>query len=61
MPAEDQTVWNVRAWRYEELLRAGWPVEYAVELAERDDIDLHRACDLLKQGVPVSLALKIIR
>jgi hypothetical protein len=50
----------IEAWRAEELERAGYPFEAAIEIAARHDIDLHRAVDLLQAGCPVELALRII-
>jgi hypothetical protein len=66
MPAEARPVdelperWNVILWRQEELERAGWPAALALDLAERTDVDLHRACELLRRGATVELALEIL-
>lgn len=51
---------NVLSWRYEQLELAGYPVDVAVMLAERSDVDLHVACDLLEHGASVDEALRII-
>lgn len=51
---------NVLSWRYEELERAGYPVDIAVMLAERSDVDLHLACRLLDRGATVHEALRIL-
>lgn len=51
---------NVLSWRYEELERAGYPVDIAVALAERSDVDLHVACSLLGRGATVHEALRIL-
>ena len=50
----------IEAWRVEELERAGYPLDAAVEIARRQDIDLHRAVDLLRLGCPIELALRIV-
>lgn len=50
----------VEAWRFEELRRAGYTVSAAKELAARQDIDLHRAADLLRSGCGEQLALQIL-
>jgi hypothetical protein len=50
----------IHAWRVEALERAGYLPSEATELAVRVDIDLHRAVDLVKQGCPSDLALKIL-
>ena len=50
----------IEAWRAEALERAGYPTETAVEIAGRQDIDLHQAVDLLEAGCPLELALRII-
>jgi hypothetical protein len=50
----------IEAWRAQALERAGYPLEAAVEIAGRHDIDLHRAVDLLQAGCPVELALRIV-
>jgi hypothetical protein len=50
----------VREWRLEELLRAGYDVEDATEIAFHLEIDLHRATDLVRRGCPSPTALRII-
>ena len=52
---------RVERWRAEELERAGYDHESAVELAARNDVDLHRAVELLAFGCPVELAVQILR
>ena len=47
-------------WRLRELRRAGYADSGARELAERVEIDLHRATDLLKTGCPEETALRIL-
>lgn len=51
---------GVLSWRYEELERAGYPVDVALILAERADVDLHSACDLLGHGASVDEAVRIL-
>jgi hypothetical protein len=62
MPAGTATPvdWDVQAWRFDQLVRAGWPVELAVDLAKLVDVDLHEACDLLVHGAEPSTALRIL-
>ena len=52
---------RVVRWRAQELERAGYGPAAAAELAERNDVDLHRATELLESGCPVELALDILR
>ena len=47
-------------WRRRELQRAGYDDEAAREIAERLEIDLHRAIDLLKSGCPHETAVRIL-
>ncbi len=49
----------VRHWRFEELLRAGYTIPDALELALRKDIDLHWAASLVRRGCPSSTAARI--
>ena len=51
---------RIEAWRMEELERAGYPMEAAAQLAARHDIDLHTATDLIAQGCPADIALRIL-
>jgi hypothetical protein len=50
----------VEQWRAEELERAGYSPQAAVELAARGDVDLHRAAQLIKSGCSPELALQIL-
>ena len=52
---------RVERWRAEELERAGYDPASAAELAARNDVDLHRAVELLASGCPIDLALQILR
>jgi hypothetical protein len=49
----------VRRWRFEELLRAGYDDDDAVELAFHVEIDLHWATSLVRRGCPSSTAVLI--
>jgi len=51
---------EVVAWRYEELGRAGYPPEQAIDLAGRADVDLHVAVGLLAHGATVEQAVRIL-
>ena len=51
---------RILSWRLEELERAGYDARSAWELAERADVDLHRAVDLVQQGCPAATALRIL-
>jgi hypothetical protein len=52
---------RVERWRAEELERAGYDTSSAAELAARNDVDLHRAVELVEAGCPIELALEILR
>ena len=58
--ALDTELDRVQEWRTEELERAGYPVRDAARLAERHDVDLHLAIDLILQGCPVPVAVEIL-
>ena len=51
---------RVERWRVGELERAGYGPEQAFELAMCHEVDLHLAIDLVRQGCPPDLALKIL-
>jgi hypothetical protein len=51
----------VERWRAQELERAGFPEDVAAELAMRNDVDLHRAIELLEKGCSPELAAEILR
>jgi hypothetical protein len=51
---------DVVKWRFDELERAGYPVGEAVRLAERADVDLHQAVELLERGASIEDALRIL-
>ena len=51
---------RVQRWRAAELERAGYTPEQAAELAGRNDVDLHRAVELVASGCPSDLAVRIL-
>ncbi len=51
---------RIEAWRFEELIRAGFEPETAAELAARIDVDLHATLDLVRRGCPHELAARIL-
>jgi hypothetical protein len=51
---------RVERWRAEALERAGYDIASALELAARNDIDLHHAIELVEAGCPPDLALRIL-
>jgi hypothetical protein len=55
------TVQQVVAWRYDELRRAGYAEEAALELAQEHGVDLHVAVELIRRGCPHETALQILR
>jgi hypothetical protein len=56
----DSELARVIDWRAKELRRAGYDEEVARQIAERLEIDLHRAIDLLKSGCPQDTAARIL-
>jgi len=50
----------VESWRAEQLELAGFGAAAAAELAGRQDVDLHGAIELLRDGCSAELALKIL-
>ena len=52
---------RVVGWRFEELRRAGYGERDALELADRSDVDLHLAVELIRRGCPLETALRILR
>ena len=50
---------DVLNWRFEELERAGYPVDVSIALSARADIDLHVAVGLLHDGATVTQALRM--
>jgi hypothetical protein len=50
----------VLGWRFEELVRAGYDERDAMIIADRGDIDLHRATELLRAGCTKPTAMRIL-
>jgi hypothetical protein len=51
---------DVVSWRFDCLVRSGYPVDLAVLLAEMASVDLHDAVELVKRGCPVEQAVEIL-
>jgi hypothetical protein len=51
---------RIERWRVQELERAGYSHDAAVELAGRPYVDLHFAIELLERGCPPATALRIL-
>ena len=51
---------RIEEWRRERLEAAGFAPEAAGALAERHDVDLHAAIDLVEHGCPAETALRIL-
>ena len=58
--AEPEELTRIQRWRFEELMRAGYTLPDAIELALRTDVDLHRATSLVRQGCPSEIAVRIV-
>ncbi len=58
--AYDSELERIEQWRAEELERAGYPRHDAARLAERHDVDLHLAIDLISRGCTPQVALDIL-
>ena len=52
---------EIYSWRLEQLQLAGYGSGDAKLLAQRTDIDLHAATDLVLKGCPPELAVEILR
>jgi hypothetical protein len=48
------------AWRLEQLQRAGFDSELALDLAACSTVDLHDATELVKRGCAPALAVRIL-
>ena len=57
---EEVEATEVIRWRLSQLTSSGYPLEQAVALATRLDVDLHQASDLVSRGCPPELALRIL-
>ena len=51
---------RIRRWRLDELLRAGYTLPDALEIAVHTEVDLHRATSLVELGCPSSTAVRIV-
>jgi hypothetical protein len=51
---------RIEQWRVHELERAGYSPEAALELAVRQDVDLHLAVELVENGCAPEIALRIL-
>ena len=51
---------EIIAWRFEQLVGSGYPIDQAGLVACRRDIDLHQALELVMRGCPHELALSIL-
>jgi hypothetical protein len=51
---------DVITWRYTALIAAGYPVDCAVLLAERADVDLREAERLIARGATPEQAVRIL-
>jgi hypothetical protein len=51
---------SVEDWRYQQLVKAGWPETQALALAADHHVDLHLACDLLAKGCDPETAWRIV-
>lgn len=50
---------QVRRWRFDQLLRAGYPAGDAFVLSGRSDVDLHQAIRLLRRRCATPTAMRI--
>jgi len=50
----------VRRWRFDQLVRAGYEDDDAIELAFYLDIDLHLLTSLVRRGGPSKTAVRIV-
>lgn len=51
---------RVIRWRFEELVRAGYTLDAAIEIAVHGEVDLHLAVDLAHRGCPPETARRIL-
>jgi len=51
---------EVLRWRFDELLRANYTVEDALDIAAHVELDLHEAIALRDQGCPSATAVRIL-
>ena len=50
---------RVHRWRVEELVRVGYALPDALEIAVHTEVDLHWAASLVERGCPSSTAVRI--
>ena len=51
---------QIVAWRFGELVRAGYDTDNAIDVAEHLEVDLHRATELVFRGCPPATAKRIL-
>jgi hypothetical protein len=51
---------EIARWRFESLIRVGYPRGAALVLARHVEVDLHSAADLVSRGCPPATALRIL-
>jgi hypothetical protein len=56
----DRTRDEVRGWRREQLLHAGFPPPLAARVSGDTRFDLHALIELVEQGCPPELAVRIL-
>jgi hypothetical protein len=57
---QDTELSRVVDWRMGKLLSAGYEQRDARRIAERIEVDLHRAIELLRSGCPAETAVRIL-
>lgn len=60
MLLEQNEAENVKQWRWDELVQAGWPNYLAAKIAVRFDIDIHKAIEMTDKGCPFKVAAEIL-
>ena len=50
---------RIRRWRFDQLLRAGYTIPDAAEVALCTEVDLHWAASLVRRGCPSGTAVRI--
>jgi hypothetical protein len=51
---------RVVSWRLHVLIEAGYTTASAMRIAERTEVDLHRAVSIVRDGCPPKLAAEIL-
>lgn len=57
---EEVEAHEILHWRFDQLVRAGYPPESATVLASHVEIDLHEATALLRRGCHPATAMRIL-